>query len=92
MATKKSGERLKRVVDDVQTAAGKASVQAGKVIDRAKDKASEAVREGRRWADENAYDAAEKLGTDPKKTARAFRVTIGVLVVLFGGLAWFVFR
>lgn len=90
MATGK--QRFKKIADDVQEAAGKASVKVEDAIDRAKDAASDAARDVRRagrniddrldsWADENATAVSDRLGTDPETASGWLKVAVWVGVL-----------
>jgi len=97
MATSK--QRFKRVVDQVQDAAGKASVKVESAVNKAQETASELAKDIRQqgrelddrldaWADENASAVGEKLGTDPKETSGWLKVLVWTLAaaVVFGVL------
>ena len=91
MATSK--QRFKRVVDQVQDAAGKASVKVEDALNKAQDTASELAKDVRQqgrdlddrldaWADENASAVSERLGTDPKETSSGMKAVVWIAVAI----------
>lgn len=91
MATSK--QRFKRVVDEVQEAAGKASVKFDEAVSKAQDTASELAKDVRQqgrelddrldaWADENASAVSDRLGTDPDKTSSGMKAVVWIAVAI----------
>lgn len=88
MATSKA--RMKKIADQIEEAAGKASV---KVEDEASRLARELRETGRdiddkldEWADENANDLSRWTGMDKDDSSMAIKVVVWLLAIGFVGL------
>ncbi len=89
MATSRT--RMKKIADQIEDAAGKASVKVEDAVDKAKDKASEVMRDLREtgrdiddkldeWADENANVFQDAMSE--KDASRVLKAVVWILAIL----------